>query len=98
VTVGIEANLPIHSDWKFIGKPFLLGTVALGGAINILPVTFSKIRSKREVRIILKKQFSILGYFKISMVEYWCSFPGLVFEYCLVLLCFENCSPKRRRR
>ncbi len=47
--VGLKAGQTIENDWKAIGRPFLLGTVALGGAVNILPVTFAKIQSNRSV-------------------------------------------------
>jgi hypothetical protein len=46
--VGYEVNLSISTDWRYVGKPFLIGTVALGGAINILPVVFAKIALKRR--------------------------------------------------
>ncbi len=44
--VGIVANridLPIHDDWGSSMEPFLLGTVALGGVVNSMPVIFSRI-------------------------------------------------------
>jgi len=44
--VGIVAkriDLPIQDDWGSSMEPFLLGTVALGGVVNIMPVIFSRI-------------------------------------------------------
>ena len=42
--VSAGVNQHISNDWKYIGRPFLIGTVALGGCYNILPVAFEKVR------------------------------------------------------
>ncbi|XP_060068774.1 uncharacterized protein LOC132548892 [Ylistrum balloti] len=41
--VGAEVNRDIHNDFTAIGAPFLMGTVALGGVINTMPLMYSKI-------------------------------------------------------
>jgi len=42
--VSADVNQHISNDWKYIGRPFLIGTVALGGCYNIIPVAFEKVR------------------------------------------------------
>lgn len=50
--VSANVNLEISNDWRYIGRPFLIGTVALGGVYNILPVAFEKVRfHSRQVKI-----------------------------------------------
>jgi len=46
--IGFRINLTTDTDWRYIGKPFLISTITLGGAINILPVTFGKIKPNRQ--------------------------------------------------
>ena len=41
--VGSEANQESVSNWLYIGKPLLISTVALGGAVTLVPVVFGKI-------------------------------------------------------
>ena len=41
--LGIKIDEPSTDNWRYIGKPFLIGTVALGGAINVMPVIYSKV-------------------------------------------------------
>lgn len=50
--VSWRTNLTISNDWAYVGRPFLIGTVALGGCYNILPVAFDKVRfHARQVKI-----------------------------------------------
>lgn len=42
--VSTSITQHVSDDWKYIGRPFLIGTVALGGIYNILPVAFEKVR------------------------------------------------------
>ncbi|XP_072897203.1 uncharacterized protein [Hemitrygon akajei] len=46
--VGSEIHQEISNDFSCIGKPFLMGTVALGGIVNVMPMLFSKISRKRS--------------------------------------------------
>ncbi|KAG9266445.1 hypothetical protein AMEX_G19072 [Astyanax mexicanus] len=41
--VGSEVRQETTNDFTQIGKPFLMGTVALGGIINVMPFLFSEI-------------------------------------------------------
>ncbi|KAJ8309853.1 hypothetical protein KUTeg_011718 [Tegillarca granosa] len=41
--VGAEVHREIKNDFMYTGAPFLMGTVALGGVINTMPLMYSKI-------------------------------------------------------
>ncbi|KAK3095519.1 hypothetical protein FSP39_015594 [Pinctada imbricata] len=41
--VGAEVHREIKNDFSAVGAPFLMGTVALGGVINTMPLMYSKI-------------------------------------------------------
>ncbi|XP_078612444.1 uncharacterized protein LOC144882500 isoform X3 [Branchiostoma floridae x Branchiostoma japonicum] len=41
--VGAEVSLAIKDDFHYIGAPFLMGTVALGGVVNVMPMLYHKI-------------------------------------------------------
>ncbi|XP_062306742.1 uncharacterized protein si:ch211-51h4.2 [Osmerus eperlanus] len=45
--VGSEVHLKSTNDFRQIGKPFLMGTVALGGIVNVMPLLFSQISHNR---------------------------------------------------
>ncbi|XP_072515930.1 uncharacterized protein [Salminus brasiliensis] len=45
--VGSEVHQETTNDFTQIGKPFLMGTVALGGIVNVMPFLFSKISHNR---------------------------------------------------
>ncbi|XP_029355989.1 uncharacterized protein LOC115042098 [Echeneis naucrates] len=45
--VGSEVGLQSSSDFSQMGKPFLMGTVALGGIVNVMPMLFSQISHNR---------------------------------------------------
>ncbi|KAM8745339.1 uncharacterized protein AB9X84_016587 [Acanthopagrus schlegelii] len=45
--VGSEVGLQSSSDFRQMGKPFLMGTVALGGIVNVMPLLFSQISHNR---------------------------------------------------
>jgi len=61
-------------DWRYIGKPFLLGTVALGGGVNIMPVSFSNVKlSKPNVTKYIIACF--LGFIFVWILNIlWCFF------------------------
>ncbi len=42
--VGLDIMESIDSDWSHIAESFLMSTVALGGAINLMPLVFNKVR------------------------------------------------------
>ncbi|XP_046580605.1 uncharacterized protein LOC124288084 [Haliotis rubra] len=41
--VGVSVGREISNDFKYLGEPFLMGTVALGGIINTMPFIYEKI-------------------------------------------------------
>eukprot|EP01028_Stygiella_incarcerata_P010855 TRINITY_DN5875_c0_g1_i1.p1 TRINITY_DN5875_c0_g1~~TRINITY_DN5875_c0_g1_i1.p1 ORF type:complete len:601 (-),score=145.36 TRINITY_DN5875_c0_g1_i1:1619-3421(-) len=41
--VGMEVNHHAKVNWKRTAEPFLMGTVALGGVMNILPVVYARV-------------------------------------------------------
>lgn len=46
--VGFYTNTRWVDNFQYIGRPFLIGTVALGGAANTFPVMFQKIRQNKQ--------------------------------------------------
>ncbi|KAL8583222.1 hypothetical protein ACOMHN_013777 [Nucella lapillus] len=46
--VGVTLGRNISNDFAYVGAPFLMGTVALGGTINTMPFTFEKIAYKKQ--------------------------------------------------
>lgn len=46
--VGASINRDITNDYTYIGAPFLMGTVALGGVVNVMPLMYSKISPIKE--------------------------------------------------
>ncbi|KAL6073518.1 hypothetical protein QOT17_004822 [Balamuthia mandrillaris] len=70
--VGAEADHPISNNWRYVGQPFLIGTVALGGAANTLPVVFAKIGFHRKDMIKLTAA-TVLGLFTTYVLNIiWC--------------------------
>ncbi|CAD5118273.1 DgyrCDS6990 [Dimorphilus gyrociliatus] len=48
--VGTSVPHDIRNDYTAVGEPFLMGTVALGGVINVMPFLYNKIeRNRRQV-------------------------------------------------
>ncbi|KAL4219961.1 hypothetical protein ACF0H5_020372 [Mactra antiquata] len=41
--VGASIHRDIINDYTYFGAPFLMGTVALGGVVNVMPMLYSKI-------------------------------------------------------
>ncbi|CAL8255756.1 unnamed protein product [Merluccius merluccius] len=46
--VGSEVGLQSSTDFSQMGKPFLMGTVALGGIVNVMPLLFSQISHNKN--------------------------------------------------
>ncbi|KAJ3599134.1 hypothetical protein NHX12_033097, partial [Muraenolepis orangiensis] len=46
--VGSEVGLQSSTDFSQMGKPFLMGTVALGGIVNVMPLLFSQISHNKK--------------------------------------------------
>jgi len=70
--VAVDANHVITNSWKYIGRPFLIGTVALGGAVNIMPIIFAKIQPRpRDIKIFMAS--TIAGLFTVWILNVlWC--------------------------
>jgi amino acid permease len=49
--IGSAAKLDFVSEWAYIGRPLLIGTVALGGGVNVVPIVLAKVDNQaREIR------------------------------------------------
>ena len=46
--VGAKVDNQYKDDWGATGEPFLMGTVAIGGIINILPILFMRIKPRAD--------------------------------------------------
>ncbi|GAM18964.1 hypothetical protein SAMD00019534_021390, partial [Acytostelium subglobosum LB1] len=46
--VAQHVQLHISNDWAYVGRSFLISTVALGGAAGVIPVVFPKIKFNRR--------------------------------------------------
>jgi hypothetical protein len=46
--VSLQVKQGFSDSWQHIGRPFLIGTVALGGAMNTLPIIYSKMKPTRR--------------------------------------------------
>lgn len=46
--VSLQVQQPFSDSWQYIGRPFLIGTVALGGSMNTLPIIYSKMKPTRR--------------------------------------------------
>ena len=43
-----STKITIINDYKYIGEPYLLGTVALGGVVNVLPILYEYIPKNKS--------------------------------------------------
>lgn len=77
-TVSGSIHHPIQNDWRYVGQPFLLGTVALGGFLNISPIVFSQLKLNR--RDVIKFLIStIAGLFFVWLLNVlWCYFVLII--------------------
>lgn len=72
--IGNAAKLDFTSEWAYIGRPLLIGTVALGGGVNVVPVVLAKVdNSKREIwRNLLALIAGLLFVWFLNVL--WCYF------------------------
>jgi len=50
--IGYQARHSVVNNWWFVNDPFLVSTVALGGAVNIVPVVFGDVYfARRDLRL-----------------------------------------------
>ncbi|XP_077987838.1 uncharacterized protein LOC144442382 [Glandiceps talaboti] len=70
--IGTEVANPVENDFRYIGSPFLMGTVALGGIINVMPMLFGKIAAvETQVKGFFKSVFAGLTTCAILNIV-WC--------------------------
>ncbi|KAM7013000.1 uncharacterized protein LKV04_000478 [Tautogolabrus adspersus] len=70
--VGSEVGLQSSSDFSQMGKPFLMGTVALGGIINVMPLLFSQI-SHNKTQILWFRRAVLAGLTTCTVLNIlWC--------------------------
>ncbi|XP_026201755.1 uncharacterized protein si:ch211-51h4.2 isoform X2 [Anabas testudineus] len=70
--VGSEVHLQSSSDFRQMGKPFLMGTVALGGIVNVMPLLFSQI-SHNKTQILWFRRAVLGGLTTCTVLNIlWC--------------------------
>ncbi|XP_030288072.1 uncharacterized protein LOC115590789 isoform X2 [Sparus aurata] len=70
--VGSEVGLQSSSDFRQMGKPFLMGTVALGGIVNVMPLLFSQI-SHNKTQILWFRRAVLGGLTTCTVLNIlWC--------------------------
>eukprot|EP01094_Clydonella_sp_ATCC50884_P027763 TRINITY_DN8109_c0_g1_i1.p1 TRINITY_DN8109_c0_g1~~TRINITY_DN8109_c0_g1_i1.p1 ORF type:complete len:484 (-),score=99.41 TRINITY_DN8109_c0_g1_i1:177-1628(-) len=70
--VGVQTGEHAKDDWTYIGHPFLIGTVALGGAPFVIPVIFKSVkRNKEDMRLFMISV--VLGLIAVYVLTLtWC--------------------------
>ncbi|XP_041913407.1 uncharacterized protein si:ch211-51h4.2 [Alosa sapidissima] len=70
--VGSEVHQETTNDFSQIGKPFLMGTVALGGIVNVMPFLFSEI-SHNKTQILWFRRMLLGGLTTCTVLNIlWC--------------------------
>ncbi|XP_030228807.1 uncharacterized protein si:ch211-51h4.2 [Gadus morhua] len=70
--VGSEVGLQSSADFSQMGKPFLMGTVALGGIVNVMPMLFSQI-SHNKNQILWFRRAVLAGLTTCAVLNIlWC--------------------------
>ncbi|CAL8307549.1 unnamed protein product [Lota lota] len=70
--VGSEVGLQSSADFSQMGKPFLMGTVALGGIVNVMPLLFSQI-SHNKNQILWFRRAVLAGLTTCAVLNIlWC--------------------------
>ncbi|XP_035502972.1 uncharacterized protein si:ch211-51h4.2 isoform X4 [Scophthalmus maximus] len=70
--VGSKVGLQSSSDFSEMGKPFLMGTVALGGIVNVMPLLFSQI-SHNKTQILWFRRAVLGGLTTCTVLNIlWC--------------------------
>ncbi|XP_042195306.1 uncharacterized protein si:ch211-51h4.2 isoform X2 [Callorhinchus milii] len=70
--VGSEVHQEISNDFSSIGTPFLMGTVALGGVVNVMPMLFSEI-SQNRCQVLWFRRAIIGGLTTCAILNIFCS-------------------------
>lgn len=70
--VGTSVQRTVTNDYTYIGAPFLMGTVALGGVVNVMPLMYSKISPIKE-QIKYFRLAVVMGMFTCTILNIgWC--------------------------
>nr|XP_046156711.1 uncharacterized protein si:ch211-51h4.2 isoform X1 [Oncorhynchus gorbuscha] len=70
--LGSEVQQETTNDFSQIGKPFLMGTVALGGIVNVMPLLFSEI-SHNKTQIMWFRRVILGGLATCTVLNIlWC--------------------------
>ncbi|XP_055041121.2 uncharacterized protein [Misgurnus anguillicaudatus] len=70
--VGSEVHQETTNDFTQIGKPFLMGTVALGGIVNVMPFLFSEI-SHAKTQVLWFRRAVLGGLATCTLLNIlWC--------------------------
>ncbi|XP_055868973.1 uncharacterized protein LOC106070099 isoform X1 [Biomphalaria glabrata] len=70
--VGVSVSEKTTNDFSYVGAPFLMGSVALGGVFNTMPYTFEKVPYKRK-QIFLYRLSVQLGLWTCVIFNiFWC--------------------------
>lgn len=70
--VGSHINRNVNDDWMFMGDSFLVGTVALGGAVNVIPVVFGDVTFNKKDLSIFVSAISIGLMIVFVLNVFWC--------------------------
>ncbi|XP_033637499.1 uncharacterized protein LOC117298379 isoform X1 [Asterias rubens] len=70
--VGSAVSNKISNDFHYIGSPFLMGTVALGGVVNIMPMMYARLEfEKTQIRCFMWAV--LLGLLTCTVLNiFWC--------------------------
>ncbi len=70
--VGTHSDTIATDNWLYVGKPFLISTVALGGATNVLPVVFQRVRFQaKTLKFFIASIWSAMAIIYLLNVM-WC--------------------------
>eukprot|EP01130_Rhizamoeba_saxonica_P017552 TRINITY_DN8535_c0_g1_i1.p1 TRINITY_DN8535_c0_g1~~TRINITY_DN8535_c0_g1_i1.p1 ORF type:complete len:508 (-),score=66.93 TRINITY_DN8535_c0_g1_i1:15-1538(-) len=72
--VSLSVGESSINNFSYTGRTFLIGTVALGGAINTIPIIFSKVKNNaRDIKLFMLS--SVGGLFFVWLLNVlWCYF------------------------
>lgn len=69
-----QINVQSTNSWQYIGRPFLIGTVALGGAMNTLPVIYAKMKPTRRNILVVQISSCLALFICYALNVLWCYF------------------------
>jgi len=76
--VGLYVNQEPADNWQFVGRPFLISTIALGGTCNTIPLIFSSMTRNgppSKLNVHMFRAGAVLGIFTCFVLNIlWCLF------------------------